>query len=77
MNQHYNIDNSFTDGGGIRGLSGLFIENKLMEEVGEELKRQQPNEENLGEPRPSDFFTFMIGTSTGGYVVLASHHTRC
>ena len=40
-----------------------------MKEVGLELERQQVVIND--EPNPSDYFTFMIGTSTGGYVILA------
>ena len=54
----------------MRGLSTLFIEKALMERVKDELKRQTDGidhaEDTADEPCPCDYFTFMIGTSTGG-----------
>jgi patatin-like phospholipase/acyl hydrolase len=43
------------DGGGIRGLSSLYILQRLMEAV----DQQRP-------PKPCDYFDLIAGTSTGG-----------
>jgi patatin-like phospholipase/acyl hydrolase len=43
------------DGGGVRGLSSLYLLKQLMEAI----DRKSP-------PRPCDFFNMMGGTSTGG-----------
>ena len=45
------------DGGGIRGLSSLFILRKLLYHV----NPQQP-------PKPCEYFDMIAGTSTGGYI---------
>ena len=53
---------SWTDGGGIRGLSPLIMLREILYRI------QQ--EERLPElPRPCDVFDLAGGTSTGGYVV--------
>jgi len=44
------------DGGGVRGLSSLFILQRLMESIDPE----RP-------PKPCDYFDVIGGTSTGGY----------
>ena len=54
------------DGGGMRGLSSLFILRELMEEVRKVV-------DSNDEPLPGNYFTFIMGTSTGGLV--SSPHT--
>ncbi|KAF1346280.1 hypothetical protein BDV97DRAFT_360142 [Delphinella strobiligena] len=44
------------DGGGVKGLSSLYILQKLMEEIDHE-----------NPPKPCDYFDMIGGTSTGGY----------
>lgn len=44
------------DGGGVKGLSSLYILQKLMEEI-------NPDDP----PKPCDCFDMIGGTSTGGY----------
>ena len=46
------------DGGGIRGLSALYISKKLM-------KRIDP----INLPKPCEQFDMIAGTGTGGYVL--------
>lgn len=49
-----------TDGGGVRGLSSLYILQQLMQRINPEAP-----------PRPCDYFDMICGTSTGGYVTAA------
>ena len=49
------------DGGGVRGLSSLYILQRLMETINPE----HP-------PKPCDYFDIIGGTSTGGYVQWSS-----
>lgn len=50
----------FKDGGGIRGLSSLFILQNIMEKI-------RFISELSSEPLPYDYFDIIYGTSTGGY----------
>lgn len=43
------------DGGGIRGLSSLYILKRIMESINPECP-----------PKPCDYFDMIAGTSTGG-----------
>jgi hypothetical protein len=54
-------DKSVADGGGIRGLSSLYILQDLMYKI-MFVKGLET------EPPPCDYFDMMCGTSTGGYV---------
>jgi patatin-like phospholipase/acyl hydrolase len=45
------------DGGGVRGLSTLYIIKKLMEGI-----------DSTNPPKPCDYFDMIGGTSTGGSV---------
>lgn len=47
-----------TDGGGVRGLSSLYILQKLMQRINPE-----------SPPKPCDYFDMICGTSTGGYSI--------
>lgn len=47
------------DGGGIRGLSSLYVLKQLMERIGQEAGLESA-------PRPCDYFDMIGGTSTGG-----------
>jgi len=67
----YIFTNSYfwTDGGGIRGLSGLLIVKQLMHKVmvDENAKRKQDGKPPLTcLPKPCDCFDIIAGTSTGG-----------
>lgn len=74
--------NSQIDGGGIRGLSELFILRRIMERIQELIEEEGNNpvsyaftEQNGNQSRfseqpqllPCYFFDYMVGTSTGGY----------
>jgi patatin-like phospholipase/acyl hydrolase len=50
------------DGGGVRGLSTLYILKGLMDRLNLERK-------NLSPLKPCEIFDLIGGTSTGGYVV--------
>lgn len=49
------------DGGGVRGMSLLFILKKLMKDIGPD---------PLNPPKPCEYFNMIGGTSTGGYAFL-------
>jgi patatin-like phospholipase/acyl hydrolase len=51
------------DGGGVRGLSTLYILKGLMNRLNRELKQNDPL-------KPCEVFDLIGGTSTGGYAVL-------
>lgn len=53
----------FSDGGGIRGLSELFLVKEMMCRLRE---KKGPHAEI---PRPCDVFDMIAGSGTGGYVV--------
>ena len=54
-----------TDGGGVRGLSSLYILQKLMQRINPE-----------SPPRPCDYFDLICGTSTGGYSIPPVYQRR-
>ena len=57
------------DGGGIRGISSLYI----LKEVMAQIKRQQrgrDEQERVSPLRPIDVFDLICGTSTGGLIAL-------
>ena len=51
------------DGGGVRGLSTLYILKNIMDRLNHERKKK-----NLAPVKPCDVFDLIGGTSTGGYV---------
>lgn len=51
-------------GGGVRGLSSLYILKSIMDRLNHERKKT----ENLPPVKPCDIFDLIGGTSTGGYV---------
>jgi patatin-like phospholipase/acyl hydrolase len=57
------------DGGGVRGISSLYILKELMDQV----KRQQADDnlsETIPDLRPCNVFDLICGTSTGGLIAL-------
>lgn len=52
------------DGGGVRGLSTLYILKGLMDRLNDERKKTA----NLPPAKPCEVFDLIGGTSTGGYV---------
>jgi hypothetical protein len=63
----------------VRGLSSLYILREVMQRI-KELDNEDaaPNKMELGArlPLPCNYFDFIIGTSTGGYVIRHSSK-RC
>ena len=51
------------DGGGIRGLSSLYMLDDIMEEIKKAAKETET-------PRPCDYFDLIGGTSTGGLIAI-------
>ena len=53
------------DGGGYRGLATLLILKRLMKAL-----KNDPDDEDEVPPKPCEVFDLMVGTSTGGLIVL-------
>ena len=59
------------DGGGVRGLSTLFILKAIMDRLNNERKNN-----NLPRVKPCEIFNMIGGTSTGGYGGITLSHTK-
>src|SRR5579859_1229761 len=57
------------DGGGVRGISSLFILQALMNQITRQQRTDYPNEQRPP-LRPCDVFDLICGTSTGGIIAL-------
>ena len=57
------------DGGGVRGISSLYILKELMAQVAREHKIENPQSPDLT-PRPCEYFDLICGTSSGGLIAL-------
>lgn len=57
------------DGGGVRGISSLYILKELMAQIAREHRAENPGASELS-PRPCDYFDLICGTSTGGLIAL-------
>jgi patatin-like phospholipase/acyl hydrolase len=57
------------DGGGVRGISSLYILKGMMAQMRRIKKAENQNEE-VTTPRPCDVFDLICGTSTGGLIAL-------
>jgi patatin-like phospholipase/acyl hydrolase len=57
------------DGGGVRGISSLYILKELMVQASLQLAADKPNEPR-SIPRPCQVFDIICGTSTGGLIAL-------
>jgi patatin-like phospholipase/acyl hydrolase len=55
------------DGGGVRGISSLYILKALMIQVS---LQQIADNERHSIPKPADYFDLICGTSTGGLIAL-------
>lgn len=53
------------DGGGVRGLSSLYILKSIMGRLNKERQRARPSKPSV---KPCEIFDLIGGTSTGGYV---------
>ena len=58
------------DGGGVRGISSLFILNALMDEIKLKLIDEFKPLEPIPTLRPCEFFDLICGTSTGGLIAI-------
>ena len=58
------------DGGGVRGISSLYILQILMEQIALELIRNFKPPEPIPPLRPCQFFDLICGTSTGGLIAI-------
>jgi patatin-like phospholipase/acyl hydrolase len=57
------------DGGGVRGISSLYILKEIMAQVSRQQALDRPNEPRSN-PRPCDVFDMICGTSTGGLIAI-------
>jgi patatin-like phospholipase/acyl hydrolase len=57
------------DGGGVRGISSLYILKELMAQASRQLAADKPDEPS-SIPRPCQVFDMICGTSTGGLIAL-------
>src|SRR5436190_15453693 len=57
------------DGGGVKGISSLYMLKELMAQVKRQNRVDHPNEP-LSALRPCDVFDLICGTSTGGLIAL-------
>jgi len=57
------------DGGGVRGISSLYILKELMAQITRQNRVDHPGSPELY-PRPCDYFDLICGTSTGGLIAL-------
>ena len=57
------------DGGGVRGISSLYILKELMAQIARQHRFDHPESPSLS-PRPCDYFDLICGTSTGGLIAL-------
>ena len=57
------------DGGGVRGLSSLYILKDLMDHIALRHRVNNPQSADISQ-RPCDYFDLICGTSTGGLIAL-------
>lgn len=57
------------DGGGVRGISSLYILKELMSQIARQHRAKHPESPKLF-PRPCDYFDLICGTNTGGWSAL-------
>ena len=59
------------DGGGIRGISSLYILKEVMRQIARDYQADNPAAPELSlSPRPFEYFDLISGTSTGGLIAL-------
>ena len=58
------------DGGGIRGISSLYILKELMAQLERERRATAPDPPLAASLRPCEVFDLICGTSTGGLIAL-------
>jgi patatin-like phospholipase/acyl hydrolase len=57
------------DGGGVRGISTLYILKELMRQIARDHDVENPQSPTVS-PLPCDYFDLICGTSTGGLIAL-------
>lgn len=57
------------DGGGVRGISSLYILKELMRQIAREHEANNPGAPEIT-PHPREYFDLICGTSTGGLIAL-------
>src|SRR5579859_1982763 len=57
------------DGGGVRGISSLYMLKELMAQIKRERRVENPNMP-LSDIRPCEVFDLICGTSTGGLIAI-------
>ena len=57
------------DGGGVRGISTLYILKELMGQIAREHAANNPDAPEIS-PLPCEYFDLICGTSTGGLIAL-------
>ena len=57
------------DGGGVRGISSLYILKELLDQVRRQHTSENPQGQRIS-PRPCEYFDLICGTSTGGLIAL-------
>ena len=57
------------DGGGVRGISSLYILKELMRQIAREYVADNPGVPDIS-PLPCQYFDLICGTSTGGLIAL-------
>ena len=57
------------DGGGVRGISTLYILKDLMRQIAREYAANNPGLPDIS-PLPCNYFDLICGTSTGGLIAL-------
>ena len=57
------------DGGGVRGISSLYILKHLMRQIARDHAENNPAHPEIS-PLPCEYFDLICGTSTGGLIAL-------
>jgi patatin-like phospholipase/acyl hydrolase len=57
------------DGGGVRGISSLYILKELMAQVSRQHRAENSQTPRIS-PKPCEYFDLICGTSTGGLIAL-------
>ena len=57
------------DGGGVRGISTLYILKEIMRQIARDHDAENPQHPKIS-PLPCDYFDLICGTSTGGLIAL-------
>jgi patatin-like phospholipase/acyl hydrolase len=58
------------DGGGVRGISSLYMLKELMAQIRRQRRVENPNMMPVSDVRPCEVFDLICGTSTGGLIAI-------